>query len=383
MEFEFTQDQLAFQQLAKDFADLEFAPHAATWDKDFIFPVDALRKAAELGFAAMYVREDVGGAQLSRTDAAIVFIELARACTSTSAYLSIHNMVAWLIDQYADDALRKLWCPSLATMEKFASYCLTEPDSGSDAASLRTTAKRDGNEFILNGSKAFISGGNDSDVYVCMVRTGGPGAKGISCVLVEKGTPGMTFGKYEKKLGWHSQPTTAVFFENCRIPTSNLIGEEGKGFNIALHALNGGRINIAACSLGGAHACLQHALQYTQERQQFNQAISDFQVTQFKLADMYTDYEAARLLTLRAAASVDKQHADAPIHCAMAKRFATDVAFSICDQALLLHGGYGYLQSYPIERFFRDLRVHQILEGSNEIMRVIIARQLMKEQFEI
>lgn len=383
MDFRLSDDQIAFQTLAENFARDEMAEQAASWDEHSIFPEAVLKKAASLGLAGIYTSEDVGGSALSRIDAALIFEALSTSCVSTAAYLSIHNMVNWLIDCYAHDDLRKSWCPRLSSMDVFASYCLTEPGAGSDAASLKTTAVRDGDEFILNGAKSFISGGSRSDVYVVMVRTGDAGPKGISCVLVEADRPGISFGKKEQKLGWHSQPTTMVFFENCRIPQSHLIGEEGQGFNIALSALNGGRVNIASCSLGGAKACLQQARQYLQEREQFKQALADFQSIQFAMADMLTDYEAAKLMVLRAAASIDSKHGEAPMHCAMAKRFATDMGFSVADRALQLFGGYGYLQDYPIERYFRDLRVHQILEGTNEIMRLIIARRIFSETFSL
>jgi alkylation response protein AidB-like acyl-CoA dehydrogenase len=383
MDFQQSSEQYAFQQTAKQFADEALAPFAKEWDEKLFFPVDTLRKAAQLGFAAICVRDDVGGTHLSRIDSAIIFEELATACPSTAAYLSIHNMVGWLIDQYANDTLRQTWLPQLVTMDLFGSYCLTEPSSGSDAASLKTTATRDNDHYILNGTKAFISGGSVSDIYVCMVRTGEAGPKGISCILVEKDRPGLSFGKKEIKLGWHSQPTTMVFFDNCRVPVSNLIGVEGQGFNIALSALNGGRINIAACSLGGAKTCLALAKQHMHERQQFNTKLADFEGLQFKFADMLTDLEAARLMVHKAAASLDQKDPNAPMYCAMAKRLATDNGFQICNEALQIFGGYGYMCDYPLERFFRDLRVHQILEGTNEIMRLIIARHALNEKFSI
>jgi alkylation response protein AidB-like acyl-CoA dehydrogenase len=376
MDFGLTPDQEAFRQAAHDFAEGEMAPHAAHWDEEGIFPEECLRKAAELGFAGIYVREDVGGSSLSRLDAALIFEEMAAACPSTAAYISIHNMASWMIDSFGADEQRRKWLPDLCTMKKFASYCLTEPNAGSDAASLRTRAERDGDHYVLNGSKAFISGGGRSDVYVVMVRTGGPGPKGISCLVVEAGTPGLSFGKQEKKLGWKTQPTASVIFEDCRVPVANRIGAEGDGFKIAMKGLDGGRINIGACSLGGARRCLELAIEYTGQRQQFGQAISTFQATQFRLADMATELEAARLMIHRAAHSLDAKSPQATVQCAMAKRMATDVGFAVTDAALQLHGGYGYIKEYPIERYFRDLRVHQILEGSNEIMRVIIGRAL-------
>jgi butyryl-CoA dehydrogenase len=374
MNFNHTDEQLAIRDMARDFAEQEMAPYAKEWDEQHIFPVETLRKAAALGMASIYIRSDVGGSELNRLAAVIIFEELAAACPSTAAYLSIHNMVSWLIDQYADDALRQRWLPKLVTMDAMSSYCLTEPSSGSDAAALKTTAVKDGEYYVLNGAKAFISGGSVSDVYACMVRTGAEGSKGISCVLVEKDTPGLSFGQREQKLGWHSQPTTMVFFENCRVPISNRVGAEGEGFKIALSALNGGRINIAACSIGGARQCIDLTKKYMNERMQFKQKLSEFEALQFRFADMLTDLEASRLLTYRAAHALDTQHADTITHCAMAKRVATDLCFEICNQALQLHGGYGYIRDYAIERYFRDLRVHQILEGTNEIMRLIIAR---------
>lgn len=379
MDFTLSEEQHTIRDMARDFAEAEMAPHAARWDDEHIFPVDTLRKAASLGLASIYVKPDVGGSGLSRLDAAIIFEELATACPSTAAYLSIHNMASWMIDHYGSEALRQQWLPRLVTMEVMSSYCLTEPDSGSDSASLKTTAQRDGDDYILNGTKAFISGGSTSDIYVCMVRTGDNSSKGISCLLVEKNTPGLSFGKLEDKMGWHSQPTSMVFFENCRVPVANRIGEEGMGFKMAMNALNGGRINIAACSLGGARNCISLTRQYMLERTQFKQKLADFQALQFRFADMVTDLEAARLMVHRAAASLDHKHQDVIMHCAMAKRLATDLCFNICNQALQLHGGYGYIREYPIERYFRDLRVHQILEGTNEIMRLVIARQVFSE----
>lgn len=379
MQFTLNEDQLAFQTLARHFADNELAPYAKEWDEKHIFPMETLRKAAALGLAGICVNDDVGGTNLSRLDSAIIFEELATGCVSTAAYLSIHNMVAWLIDKYGSEDLRHKWLPKLTTMDIFSSYCLTEPGSGSDAASLKTTATRDGDDYILNGTKAFISGGSVSDLYACMVRTGDETAKGISCILVENNTPGLHFGKKEIKLGWHSQPTTMVFFENCRVPTRNLIGAEGQGFNIALSALNGGRINIAACSVGGAKACLSFARKHMHERRQFKKALVEFEALQFKIADMITDLEASRLMVYRAAHALDKKDKSAPMYCAMAKRFATDHCFQICNDALQIFGGYGYMCEYPIERYFRDLRVHSILEGTNEIMRLIISRHALDE----
>jgi alkylation response protein AidB-like acyl-CoA dehydrogenase len=381
MDFELSPEQRAFQQAAREFASAEVAPHAQEWDEKHIFPIATLRKAAGLGFGGICVRNDVGGSELTRVDSAIIFEELSAGCVSTAAYLSIHNMVSWLIDHYASDTLRQKWLPKMVTMELLSSYCLTEPGAGSDAASLKTTAQRDGDYYLLNGTKAFISGGSTSDVYVCMVRTGGEGAKGISCLLVEKNTPGLSFGKKELKLGWHSQPTTMVFFENCRVPVTNLIGIEGQGFTIALSALNGGRINIGACSLGGAKACLVLARDYMHERTQFKQKLTEFEALQFKFADMITALESARLLVWRAASALDLQAPAAATLCAMAKRLATDNSFQICNDALQIFGGYGYMCEYPLERYFRDLRVHQILEGTNEIMRLIIAKNALEKHF--
>jgi hypothetical protein len=327
-----------------------------------------------LGFAGMYVGDDVGGAGLPRLDAAIIFEELASGCVSTAAYISIHNMAAWMIDRFGTRAQRRRFLPKLLSMEHFASYCLTEPGAGSDAASLKTRAVVDGDHYVINGAKAFISGGGTSDIYVTMVRTGGEGPKGISCLVVEKGTSGLSFGKREKKLGWNSQPTAMVLFENCRVPLANRLGQEGDGFKIAMMGLDGGRLNISACSLGGARASLEAARRYADERTQFGHRLSEFQALQFRMADMATELDAARLMVWRAAASLDRDDVDATMHCAMAKRFATDVGFHVCNEALQLHGGYGYLKDFPIERYLRDVRVHQILEGTNEIMRVIIAR---------
>ena len=378
MDFSLNEDQRAFQDMAASFSADELAPNAKTWDEESIFPIPTLRKAAELGFGGIYVKEDVGGSSLSRLDAAVIFEELSKGCTSTAAYISIHNMVAWIIDTYGSEELRQKFLSRLCTMELLTSYCLTEPGSGSDAASLRTSARDDGDHYVLNGSKAFISGGGVSDLYAVMVRTGGEGPGGVSCLLVEKGTPGLSFGANEVKLGWKSQPTAQVNFQDCRVPKANLVGAEGQGFKIAMPALDGGRLNIGACSLGAAQACLDHALAYVQERKQFGKPISEFQALQFRIADMATELEAARLLLHKAAVAVDAKSHDATKLAAMAKRLATDTGFKVVNEALQLHGGYGYLRDYPIERFFRDVRVHQILEGTNEVMRLIIARQLLK-----
>ncbi len=379
MDFDLSDDQRAFQETARDFARSEWLPHAPGWDAREEFPAAALRAAAALGFAGIYVGDEFGGSGLKRLDAALIFEELAAACPSTAAYLSIHNMAAWMVDRFGAHEQRAKFLPKLMSMEHFASYCLTEPGSGSDAAALQTMARRDGDDYVLNGSKAFISGGGSSDIYVAMVRTGDSGPKGISCLVVEKGVKGLSFGKKEEKLGWHSQPTTAVLFDDCRVPVANRLGKEGEGFAIAMMGLDGGRLNIGACSLGGARASFEAARDYMLERRQFGQRLADFQALQFKLADMASELDAARLLLWRGAASLDKGDPQATLHCAMAKRLATDAGFHVTNEALQLHGGYGYLKDFPIERYLRDLRVHQILEGTNEIMRVIIARHLLRQ----
>jgi alkylation response protein AidB-like acyl-CoA dehydrogenase len=379
MDFRLSPEQTAFQKTAREFAAKEFAPHAAAWDRDKIFPVAALHKAAALGFGGIYVAEDVGGSGLTRLDAALIFEALAGACASTAAYISIHNMAAWMVDAFADDALRRRLLPGLSSMDLLASYCLTEPGSGSDAAALKTKAVQDGDAYVLNGSKAFISGAGSTDVYVTMVRTGGAGAEGITCLAIEKDSPGLSFGAQENKLGWHSQPTAMVNFEDCRVPLANRIGAEGQGFRIAMAGLDGGRINIAACSLGAAAASLEIARQHLLVREQFGRKLAEFQALQFKLADMATELEAARLMIYNAASKLDSGAPDKTQACAMAKRFATDAGFAVCNEALQLLGGYGYLMDHPVERHLRDLRVHQILEGTNEIMRVIIARKLLQE----
>jgi alkylation response protein AidB-like acyl-CoA dehydrogenase len=382
MDFELSEDQRAFQATARQFAREDMAPNARAWDEGEIFPIAELRKAAALGFGGIYVKDDVGGSALTRLDATVIFEELAQGCTSTAAYISIHNMAAWMIDAYGGERQRRKFLPKLCTMEHFASYCLTEPDSGSDAASLKTKAIRDGDHYVLDGSKAFISGGGVSDVYVCMVRTGGAGPKGISCIAVEKGTPGLTFGAQEKKLGWKSQPTATVMFENCRVPAENLIGNEGDGFKIAsfkiaMAGLDGGRLNIAACSLGGAQFCLDRTIDYMRERKQFGSRLSDFQALRFRIADYATELEAARLMVRRAALAVTNREPGGTRLAAMAKRFATDVGFEAVNGCLQLHGGYGYLRDHPIERVLRDVRVHQILEGTNEVMRLIVSRDML------
>src|SRR6267142_1593155 len=377
MDFTLSDEQRAFQETARDFARDEWLPYAPGWDEREEFPVEALRRAAALGFAGIYVRDQFGGSGLARLDAALIFEELATACVSTAAYLSIHNMAAWMIDRFGNDAQRARFLPKLMSMEHFASYCLTEPGSGSDAAALQASARRDGDDYVLNGTKAFISGGGTSDLYVAMVRTGEAGPKGISCFVIEKGAKGLSFGKKEKKLGWNTQPTAMVIFEDCRVPVANRLGAEGDGFKIAMMGLDGGRLNISACSLGGARACFEAARDHLLERHQFGRPLADFQALQFRLADMASELEAARLMVWRGAASLDRGHPEATMHCAMAKRLATDAGFHICNEALQLFGGYGYLKDFPIERYLRDVRVHQILEGTNEIMRVIIARRLL------
>ena len=379
MDFSLTDDQRAIQDMARAFAEAELAPHSARWDEDKHFPVEVMRKAAELGFAAFYVQDEHGGSGLGRADAAVIFEELAAGDVSVAAFISIHNMATWMIDRFGSDELRARFVPSLATMEKIASYCLTEPGSGSDAAALRTTAVRDGDHYVLNGGKAFISGAGTSDIYVVMARTGQDGPKGISTFVVEAGTPGLSFGAQERKMGWNAQPTAIVQFDDCRIPAENLLGKEGDGFRYAMMGLDGGRLNIAACSLGGARLALETAQAYVATRKQFGKALAEFQNTQFKLADMATQLDAARLMVLRGAWALDTRHPEATKWCAMAKRLATDACFQIADDALQLHGGYGYLKDYPLERIVRDLRVHRILEGTNEIMRVITAREMMRQ----
>ena len=379
MDFELSEDQRAFQQTARDFARDRLLPNAGQWDMDRHFPADELREACGLGFGGIYVPEEHGGSGLSRLDAALIFEELAYADPSTTAFLTIHNMVAGMIARFGNDEQRARLLPDVLSGAKFASYALTEPGSGSDAAALKTRAAPDGNEhYRLNGSKAFISGAGISGLYATMVRTGEDGPRGVSCIVVEDGTPGLSFGKPEKKMGWNSQPTATVSFHDCRVPVANRIGPEGAGFRFAMQGLDGGRINIAACSLGGAQACLDAALEYVKQRRAFGKTLSEFQALQFKLADMATELEAARLMVHRAAVALDLGDPDATRRCAMAKRFATDACSHVCDEALQLHGGYGYIHEYQMERYVRDLRVHRILEGTNEIMRVIIARKLLE-----
>src|SRR6201994_2944537 len=379
MDFPLTDDQRAIEEAARAFAAAELAPNAARWDAESHFPVDVMKKAAQLGFAGLYVQEDVGGSALSRLDASIVFEQLSYGDVSTAAFISIHNMASWMIDRFGGDEIRRRYLPRLTTMELIASYCLTEPGSGSDAAALSTTARKDGDHYVLNGSKAFISGAGTSDVYVVMVRTGGPGPKGVSALVVEKDTPGLSFGAQEKKMGWKSQPTAQVNFDDCRVPEANRIGAEGDGFKFAMAGLDGGRINIASCSLGGAGFALDTAKTYLESRKQFGQALKEMQGLQWRLADMATELDAAQLMVRRAAHALDNRDPKATQFCAMAKRFATDGGFEVANQALQLHGGYGYLKDFPLERIVRDLRVHQILEGTNEIMRVIIARELFRQ----
>jgi len=365
------------RDVALAFARDKLAPHAQAWDEQRHFPVDVMQEAASLGMAGLYVREASGGAGLSRLDAAVVLEALATGCPTISAFLSIQNMVAWMVDRFGNDAQRDRWLPGLLTMETVASYCLTEPGSGSDAAALATRAARDNEGYVLNGAKQFISGAGTSGLYLTMVRTGGPGPSGISALLIPKDTPGLSFGANEKKMGWNAQPTRQVIFEDARVPAEALLGEEGQGFRFAMAGLDGGRVNIGACSLGGAQRALDIALAYVQERKAFGQDIAKFQATQFRLADMQTELEAARSLLWRACAKLDAKAPDATAFCAMAKRFATDTGFRVADEALQLLGGYGYLADYGIEKIVRDLRVHRILEGTNEIMRLIVARQML------
>ncbi|MEP1208652.1 MAG: isobutyryl-CoA dehydrogenase [Rhizobiaceae bacterium] len=374
--FDLNQDQRSMQDMVSDFAREKVAPFAVQWDQDCHLPLDVIRQTAELGMGGIYVREDVGGSALSRLDAAVIFEALAKGCPATSAFISIHNMAAWMIDLYGSEEQRQRVLPQLTSMDKIASYCLTEPGSGSDAAALKTTAVRDGDHYVLNGTKQFISGAGSNDLYVVMARTGEAGPKGISCFLVEKDAPGLSYGAQEKKMGWNIQPTAQVIFDDCRIPAENRLNDEGMGFRIAMAGLDGGRLNIGACSLGGAQAALDMALAYSSERKAFGKEIGQFQAIQFKLADMATELEAARLMLYSAAAKLDAKSPDAGKACAMAKRFSTDIGFNVANEALQIHGGYGYLAEYGVEKIVRDLRVHQILEGTNEIMRVIIARNL-------
>lgn len=380
MDFELNEDQRMFADTAQQFAAERLAPMAAEWDEKQIFPKDILREAGELGFLSLYTPEEQGGLGLSRLDASIIFEQLSMGCTSTTAFMTIHNMVTWMVASFATDEVKDTFCPKLITGDFLGSYCLTEPNAGSDAASLTTSATKQGDNYILNGGKTFISGAGDTDVLVVMARTGDAGAKGVSAFVVPADADGINYGRKEPKMGWNSQPTRAVTFDNVSIPTSHLLGEEGQGFVFAMKGLDGGRINIATCSVGTAQQALNQAAQYMQERKQFGKSLAQFQALQFKLADMATELVAARQLVRYAASKLDRGDPDATTYCAMAKRFATDVGFQVCDQALQLYGGYGYIKEYPMERYFRDVRVHQILEGTNEIMRLIIARRLLAEE---
>lgn len=378
-QFDLTEDQSAIQDMARRFTADAITPFAAEWDEQHAFPRDTIKAAAELGFGAIYVSEEAGGIGLGRLEAALIMEAMAYGCPSTSAFISIHNMAAWMIDRFGSDTLKAKYLPDLITMDAMASYCLTEPSAGSDAAALKTRAVRDGDHYIVNGSKQFISGGGSNDLYVTMVRTGDDGAKGISCLAIGKDMPGVSFGAQERKLGWHSQPTAQLILEDARVPVENLIGAEGEGFRIAMTGIDGGRLNIGACSLGGAQRALDEAIAYTKERRQFGKAIADFQNTQFKLAEMATELEAARALLYLAATKVSAEAPDKTRFAAMAKMFATETGSRVVDRALQMHGGYGYLMDYPIERLWRDLRVHSILEGTNEVMRLIVGRDLLRD----
>lgn len=379
MDFELSEEQRAFQQAARDFARNEMAPHAAEWDAKAVFPRDTLRHAGELGFCGLYASTTHGGLGLPRLDATLVFEELAAACPSTTAFLSIHNMAAWMVTTFATPAVAAHWGPALTSGRLLASYCLTEPGAGSDAASLRTTATREGEHYVLQGSKAFVSGAGATDVLVVMARTGGAGAAGISAFLVPANSDGIAYGRKEEKMGWNSQPTRAIAFDQVRVPASHLLGQEGEGFKIAMKGLDGGRINIACCSVGAAQGAMAAAHRHMHERRQFGRALADMQALQFKLADMATELVAARQMVRLAACKLDADSPDAQVYCAMAKRLATDIGFQVCNEALQIHGGYGYIREYPLERYLRDARVHQILEGTNEIMRVIVARRLLQD----
>jgi alkylation response protein AidB-like acyl-CoA dehydrogenase len=379
MDFELSEEQKAYQDAARTFASKELTPNAQKWDEAKIFPKDVLKKAAELGFMGVYTREDVGGLALSRLDAAIIFEELAYGCTSTTAYMTIHNMVTWMIDNFATEEIRKEWCPQMVVGEKLGSYCLTEPNAGSDAASLKTKAEKKSDHYVLSGSKAFVSGGGESDVLVVMARTGDDSPKGISSFVVPAKSEGISFGENEKKMGWNSQPTRVINFDNVKVPSKNLLGSEGQGFKIAMMGLDGGRLNIGTCSVGTAQSALDRAQKHMLERQQFGKNLAQFQALQFKLADMQTELIASRQMIRLAASKYDKKDPLATSYCAMAKRFATDLGFRICNEALQIHGGYGYTHEYVVERHVRDSRVHQILEGTNEIMRVIVARKILEE----
>lgn len=379
MNFDLTEDQQMFADMAQQFAQAEFAPHAARWDQEHIFPKEMIAKAGELGFCGLYSPEDAGGLGLSRLDSSIIFEQLSMGCTATTAMMTIHNMATWMLATWGTQSIKDTWCPSLVMGEKLASYCLTEPSAGSDAASLSTSAKKDGDHYVVNGAKVFISGAGETDMLVVMVRTGEAGAKGISALAIPAELDGIIYGKAEEKLGWNAQPTRQITFDNVKVPVGNLLGKEGEGFAIAMKGLDGGRINIASCSIGTAQQALNVAMEYMQEREQFGKPIAAFQGLQFKLADMATELVAARQLVRLAAFKLDQNDPEKTAYCAMAKRFATDIGFQVCDAALQIHGGYGYIKEYPLERYFRDVRVHQILEGTNEIMRVIIARRLLTE----
>lgn len=377
MDFELSDEQRLLTDSARAFAARALTPHAAEWNREQHFPVEVIRRAAEQGYLALYLREEDGGLGLSRLSSSLIFEQLAAGCVATTAYLTIHNMATWMLASFADQALKDAWLPGLINGQSLASYCLTEPDAGSDAAHLRTRARRDGNDYVIDGSKCFISGAGSTQVLIVMARTGEDGAKGISCFLVPADAPGVRYGRNEDKMGWKAQPTRTITFDGVRIPASHRIGPEGEGFVYAMKGLDGGRLNIASCSLGAAQAALQQSLRYVEERKQFGKALSEFQALQFKLADMLTALTASRQMVRLAAHKLDHGHGEASLYCAMAKRFATDHCFDVCNEALQLHGGYGYLNDYPLERWVRDARVHQILEGTNEIMRVIVARRLL------
>ncbi len=383
MDFELNEDQQAFVETARQFSDQELAPNAALWDKEHHFPVDVIKKAGDLGFCSLYTPEEAGGLGLSRLDSSIIFEQLSMGCTTTTAMLTIHNMATWMIATWATDQVKNEWMDKLVSGQAIASYCLTEPGNGSDAANLKTRAKQDGSNFILNGAKVFISGAGSTQVLVVMARTGEDGPNGISAFFVPADAPGIEYGKPEEKMGWNAQPTRMVTFVDVKVPKENLLGELGQGFKFAMQGLDGGRVNIATCSIGTAQQALNTASAYMQERNQFGKPLSAFQALQFKLADMATELVAARQLVRLAASKIDINHADKTTYCAMAKRFATDVGFEVCNQALQIYGGYGYIKEYPLERYVRDVRVHQILEGTNEIMRVIIARRLLTDMTEV
>ncbi len=379
MDFELNEDQIAFADMARAFAQNELEPQAGEWDQEAIFPVEVLQKAGELGFCGLYTPEEVGGLGLSRLDASIIFEQLSMGCTSTTAYITIHNMVSWMASSFGGPAVIEQWGEGLASGQLLGSYCLTEPNAGSDAASLKTTARLEGDHYVFNGSKIFISGAGSTDVLVVMARTGGEGASGISAFAIDAKSDGISYGRKEDKMGWNCQPTRMITFEDVRVPAANLLAQEGEGFKIAMKGLDGGRINIATCSVGTAQQALNKAREYMLERKQFGKRLADFQALQFRLADMQTELVAARQMVRLAASKLDKGHADATTYCAMAKRFATDVCYNICDEALQLYGGNGYIKEYPMERYLRDTRVHRILEGTNEVMRLIISRRVLAE----